>query len=187
MFKLVLVTCLIALAACQSTSSLYDSVSSVGRRLISNDTCFKENLIAPVYSIISRLTDLRDSLNGNTTDSARADRKALMVELVLQLSRLREIKELCNVPNYITSLKNDIPNEIGVGLLLASQCMQDLGYEFLVVDSIIKDWKDIENDVFSTIVVGVLGYKGYGDCKQLVDFFRMSAKVNPEVVNKFLN
>ena len=185
MYKLIVVTCLIALAAGQS--SLYDSVSSVGRRLVSNDSCFKENLISPVYSIISRLTDLKDSLNGNTTDSARADRKALMVDLVLQLSKIREIKELCNIPNYITSLKNDIPNEIGVGLLLASQCMQDLGYEFLVVDSIIQDWKDVENDVFSAIVVGVLGYKGYGDCKQLVDFFRVSQKVNTDVISSFFN
>jgi hypothetical protein len=53
---------------------------------------------------------------------------------------------------------------------LASNCFKDVGAALLVADDVIQDPSDITNDVIIAIVVGILGYQGYKDCSQFVNF-----------------
>ena len=89
------------------------------------------------------------------------------------ISLVREFKgkfETCNSANKIQPQLGDVVEATGVAFLLASNCFKDVGIVFLVADEIVQDPTDVTNDVILSIFIGILGYQGYKDCSQFINF-----------------
>ncbi|MGC4046679.1 MAG: hypothetical protein QM758_23045 [Armatimonas sp.] len=65
----------------------------------------------------------------------------------------------------------DAVEAAGISFLLASNCFhKDVGIVFLVADEIVQDPSSITNDLVLAIFIGILGYQGYKDCSQFINF-----------------
>ena len=64
----------------------------------------------------------------------------------------------------------DIVEWDGIAFMLASNCFKDVGMELLLSDEIIKDPKDIPQDVILSIFLVILGKQALTDCKQFEHF-----------------
>ena len=78
--------------------------------------------------------------------------------------------ESCGTANKIQPQLGDVVEATGIAFLLASNCFKDVGAVFLIADDIIQDPSSITDDVIIAIFVGILGYQGYKDCSQFVNF-----------------
>lgn len=84
-----------------------------------------------------------------------------------QVASLKVAYEACNINTKThtngVSVLNVLEN-LGVGNLLLSQCTQDLGGFFLILESIAEDPTDILSDVLLGIFTLLYGQKSYEDC-----------------------
>ena len=78
--------------------------------------------------------------------------------------------ESCGTANKIQPQLGDAVEATGIAFLLASNCFKDVGIVFLVADEIVQDPTDITNDLILSIFIGILGYQGYKDCSQFINF-----------------
>jgi len=70
-------------------------------------------------------------------------------------------------PYFLGDVAEDL-EVAGEVLLVASNCLRDVGGELFILSSIVADYKDIENDVMTLIALGIMGYQSYKDCSPLL-------------------
>lgn len=95
-----------------------------------------------------------------------------MEAVVAKLNTIKAAYEDCKDSIVNTVSLDAVLNNLGVGNLLLSQCTQDLGGLFLVLDSIVEDPKDVAGDIFGIIFSALMGKQAYGDCGQFVAFIQ---------------
>ena len=139
---------LIALLAITASASLQDN------------KCFMEKAGSAVASVASTIKQMN---NFESLDQYES--------MMTQIAELKAAYTFCNISSSSTSNNLDsVLENLGVGNLLLSQCTQDLGGFFLILESIVSDPSDITNDIIGGLFGLMMGQKAYGECGQFLAF-----------------
>jgi hypothetical protein len=145
---------LIALFVLSASASSLDQIKNIYQ----NDKCVTDELDLIKPMIQEKITILKANKNDIV---AKTD----LITLVRQLQSKIESCGTLSAPKL-----GDAVEATGIAFLLASNCFKDVGIVFLIADDIVQDASDITNDIIVTIIVGILGYQGYKDCSQFINF-----------------
>lgn len=147
---------LIALFVLSATAHSIDEM----KKVFGNDQCISGELDILKPQIEEKIATLKSNKNDVLA-------KAELITLVRQLQAKFES---CGTATRVQPQLGDAVEAAGIGFLLASNCFKDVGAVLLIADDIVQDPTDITNDVIIAIFVGILGYQGYKDCSQFVNF-----------------
>lgn len=151
MKSLILIAFLIALAASVDVKSII----AEQKQKFETDPCYREK----VYKL---LLVLKEDMIANK-EQASLDTYAKLVQDIADIQKAsQECKLQFSFPDFLGNFAE--------GLLLSSQCQQDLGGFFLIFDTILEDPSDVTNDIFATIFTVIMAGKVRKDCTNLLVF-----------------
>ncbi|KAL4483009.1 hypothetical protein ABPG74_019035 [Tetrahymena malaccensis] len=124
--------------------------------------CFMNAAGQTVFNVASTLKEITSIENLDQYESIQT-----------QLAQLQAAYIMCNNQNQIPNSSLDkVLKNLGIGNLLLSKCTQDLGGFFLIVSAIVEDPSNIPTDIAGVIAASLMGKQAYGDCGQLIAFFK---------------
>ena len=147
---------LIALFVLSATAHSIDEI----KKVFGNDKCISEELDVLRPQIQEKISILKDNKNDIVAKT----------ELITLVRQLQAKFESCGTAAKVQPKFGDAVEAAGFSFLLASNCFKDVGLVLLVADDVIQDPTDITNDVIIAIFVRILGYQGYKDCSQFINF-----------------
>jgi len=114
----------VALALILAVASAQSSVVQIYQQTLNNNPCYRDVIMKSVLGLAENVMILQETQDFSILENA-----------LVQAAEIKAGYEFCNM--NIAANGSDVIENLGVGSLLLSQCLQDVGGLLLIADTII--------------------------------------------------